>query len=117
MRSVAGLCREPNVCSNGAMSGAALQRTFSGRGHRQPSMTVAEVVTRNGRSRYVVVNNHGELVEPAARYLKYLDLCGKARNTLRTYAGSLAFYFTFLRQKGLEYANSRSGCLRALAQT
>jgi integrase/recombinase XerD len=51
----------------------------------------------------VVVDNHGELVEPAARYLKYLDLCGKARNTLRTYARSLAFYFTFLRQKGLAY--------------
>ena len=66
-------------------------------------MTVAEVVTRNGRSRYVVVDNHGELVEPAARYLKYLDLCGKARNTLRTYARSLAFYFTFLRQKGLAF--------------
>jgi hypothetical protein len=66
-------------------------------------MAVAEVVTWNGRSRYVVVDNHGELVEPAARYLKYLDLCGKARNTLRTYAGSLAFYFTFLRQKGLAY--------------
>jgi site-specific recombinase XerD len=66
-------------------------------------MTVAEVVTVNGRSRYVVVDNHGDLVEPIARYLKYLDLCGKARNTLRTYAGSLAFYFTFLRQKGLAY--------------
>ena len=32
-----------------------------------------------------------------------LDLCGKARNTLRTYARSLAFYFTFLRQRGLSY--------------
>src|SRR6266568_1283421 len=85
------------------MGGAALQRTVVGRWYRQPSMTVAEVVTGNGRLRYVVVDNHGELVEPIARYLKYLDLCGKARNTLRTYAGSLAFYFTFLRQNGLEY--------------
>src|ERR1700687_3234143 len=85
------------------MGGAALQRTGVGRGYRQPSMTVAEVVTVNGRSRYVVVDNHGDLVEPIARYLKYLDLCAKARNTLRTYAGSLAFYFTFLRQKGLAY--------------
>src|SRR2546430_8047635 len=72
------------------MGGAALQRTVVGRWYRQPSMTVAEVVTGNGRLRYVVVDNHGELVEPIARYLKYLDLCGKARNTLRTYAGSLA---------------------------
>jgi site-specific recombinase XerD len=66
-------------------------------------MTVAEVVTGTGRTRYVVVDDHGELVEPITRYLKYLDLCGKARNTLRTYARSLGFYFTFLRQKGLPY--------------
>src|SRR5579859_2998630 len=103
MRSAAGLCWVSNVCSNRPMSAAALQRTFSGRGPEQPSMTVAEVVTANGRTRYVVVDNHGELVEAIARYLKCLDLCGKARNTLRTYAGSLAFYFTFLRQKRLEY--------------
>jgi integrase/recombinase XerD len=66
-------------------------------------MTVAEVVTWNGRTRHVVVADNGELVEPVARYLKYLDLCGKARRTLRTYARGLAFYFTFLRQKGLAY--------------
>jgi hypothetical protein len=103
MRSGNGLCRESNVCSNGAMSGPAVQRTVSGGENGQPSMTVAEVVTANGRTRYVVVGDNGELVEPVARYLKYLDLCGKARNTLRTYARSLGFYFTFLGQKGLAY--------------
>lgn len=66
-------------------------------------MSVAEVLSGTGRTRYVVVDGHGELVEPIARYLKYLDLCGKARNTLRTYAHSLAFYLTFLRQKGVAY--------------
>jgi DNA-binding beta-propeller fold protein YncE len=50
-----------------------------------------------------LVDEHGEFVEPIARYLNYLDLCGKARNTLRTYARSLAFCFTFLRQRGLSY--------------
>jgi hypothetical protein len=40
------------------------------------------------------------LVEPIGRYLKYLDLCGKARNTLRMYASSLAFSFTYLDEKG-----------------
>jgi hypothetical protein len=47
-------------------------------------MSVAEVLTGNARTRYVVVDDHGDLVEPIARYPKYVDLCGKARNTLRT---------------------------------
>ena len=47
-------------------------------------MSVAKVVIEAGRTRYVVVDGHGELVEPIAHYLKYLDLCGMARNTLRT---------------------------------
>jgi integrase/recombinase XerD len=66
-------------------------------------MRVVDVVTGTGRTRYVVVDDQGALVEPITRYLKYLDLCGKARNTLRTYSRSLAFYFTFLKQKGLAY--------------
>jgi hypothetical protein len=62
-------------------------------------MSVAEVVTATGRTRYVVVDDHGGLVEPAARYLKYLDLCGKVRNTLSTYARSLSFYFGSSRRR------------------
>jgi hypothetical protein len=84
------------------MSGAALQKSDWG-GLEAPRLSVAEVLTGNGRTRYLVVDDHGELVKPVARYLKYLDLCGKARNTLRAYAHSLAFYFTFLTQRGLAY--------------
>ena len=68
----------------GFVSEVALQRTGFGRGLEEPGMSVAKVVIEAGRTRYVVVDGHGELVEPIAHYLKYLDLCGMARNTLRT---------------------------------
>ncbi len=66
-------------------------------------MKVQEIVTRHHQKRYVVVDDIGNLVVPAVRYLKYLDAIGRARNTLRTYAQGLSLYFTYLKQQSLEY--------------
>ncbi|HYU72115.1 MAG TPA: tyrosine-type recombinase/integrase [Ktedonobacteraceae bacterium] len=66
-------------------------------------MRVQEILTTDREKRYVVVDDNGELVVPAIRYLKYLDAIGRARNTLRTYAQGLSFYFTYLAQQNLNY--------------
>ena len=66
-------------------------------------MRVQEVLTPDREKRYVVLDDNGELVVPAIRYLKYLNAIGRARNTLRTYAQGLSFYFTYLTQQRLDY--------------
>lgn len=66
-------------------------------------MRVQEVLTSDNRKRYIVVGNDGFPVVPIARYLKYLDSIGRARNTLRTYAHNLQLYFEYLGQKELDY--------------
>jgi integrase/recombinase XerD len=66
-------------------------------------MRVHEIRTSDHHKRYVVVDGNGNLVVPVVRYLKYLNAIGRARNTLRSYAQSLALYFTYLAQEHLEY--------------
>jgi integrase/recombinase XerD len=66
-------------------------------------MRVIEVQTSNHQWRYVVVDPEGNLIEPAVRYLKHLDLRGAARNTLRSYAHMLRLYFEYVQQRGLDY--------------
>jgi site-specific recombinase XerD len=67
-------------------------------------MRVQEIVTpQHHHKRYVVVDESGDLIIPIARYLKYLDAIGRARNTLRSYAQSLSLYFTYLAQQDLDY--------------
>jgi len=69
------------------------------------SMRVIEVQTSEGDRRYVLVDNDGELVIPAVRYLKHLDQRGYARNTLRSYAHMLKLYFEYVKQRGWDYRN------------
>jgi integrase/recombinase XerD len=66
-------------------------------------MQVQEILTPYHHRRYVVVDDRGDLVIPIARYLKYLDSIGRARNTLRTYAHSLSLFFEYLAQEHLDY--------------
>jgi len=61
-------------------------------------MRVVEILTAEDRVRYAVVDEAGNLVEPIVRFLKHLDACGRARNTLLTYARMLSLYFRYLRQ-------------------
>lgn len=66
-------------------------------------MRVQEILTADHQKRYVVVDEHGNLVVPAIRYLKYLDSIGRARNTLRSYAHGLKLFFEYLSQQRLDY--------------
>jgi integrase/recombinase XerD len=66
-------------------------------------MRVQEILTSSGQKRYLVIDEHGNLIPPVARYLKYLDSIGRARNTLRTYAFGLRLFFEYLFQEHLDY--------------
>lgn len=62
-----------------------------------------EALTRDRLTRYLLVTDEGDIVEPVARYLKYLDATGKARNTIRAYCYHLKLYFEFLSQEHLDW--------------
>jgi integrase/recombinase XerD len=64
-------------------------------------MRLAEIRTPDDRTRYVVLDDAGEVVEPVARYLKHLDNRGCARNTLRSYGYGLKLFFAFLAERSL----------------
>jgi len=66
-------------------------------------MRVVEIETQNQQRRYVVIDEEGSLVEPIARYLKYLDRIGAARHTIRSYASMLRLYWEFLLQQRLDW--------------
>src|SRR5712692_9649962 len=66
-------------------------------------MRVVEVKTQDQKIRYVVVDEEGNLVAPIIQYLKYLDRIGSARQTLRSYASALRFYWEFLLQEHLDW--------------
>lgn len=70
---------------------------------REISMRVQEILTATNRKRYLLVDEHGELVVPVIRYLKYLDSIGRARNTLRSYAYGLKLLFEYLSQQKLDH--------------
>lgn len=46
-------------------------------------MRVETVVTPNNKTRYILLNDAGDPVEPVLKYLKYKDNTSAARNTLR----------------------------------
>lgn len=68
-------------------------------------MHVAEVCTSDNKIRYVVLDEEGNFIEPITRYLKFLDLCDRSSNTLRTYATNLMLFFRYLKQKKLDFYN------------
>lgn len=66
-------------------------------------MRVETVVTPNNKTRYILLNDVGEPVEPALKYLKFKDNTGAARNTLRAYCYHLKLFFEYLEQEQLDY--------------
>lgn len=68
-------------------------------------MRVECLITSEGKERYMVVDDKGEPVEAALRYIKYKDNTGSARNTLRAYCYHLKLFFQFLEQEQLDYRN------------
>lgn len=66
-------------------------------------MKVEQVITKEGKTRYILLNNEGKPVEPVIKFLKFKDNSGSARETLRAYSYHLKLFFEFLEQKGLDY--------------
>lgn len=66
-------------------------------------MQVEQIITSDNHVRYLLIDQHGEIVLPVAKFLKYKDHTGTARNTLRSYCYALKLYFEFLDQKNISY--------------
>jgi len=62
-------------------------------------MKVEVIRTDQGLTRYVLTDDSGILIEPVVRFLRYKDMSGKARNTLKAYCYQLKAYYEFLEQK------------------
>jgi integrase/recombinase XerD len=66
-------------------------------------MRVVPINTSDNKTRYLLLNDVGDPVEPVLKYLKYKDNSGAARNTLRAYCYHLKLFFEYLEQEQLDY--------------
>lgn len=66
-------------------------------------MRVEVAIRDDGKKRYVIVNDRGEIVTPVLKFIKYRDNVGGARNTLKAYTYHLKLYFEFLEQSNINY--------------
>jgi integrase/recombinase XerD len=66
-------------------------------------MKVEVAIRNDGKKRYVLVDDKGNIVIPVIRFIKYRDNIGGARNTLRAYTYHLKLYFEFLEQSNIDY--------------
>ena len=66
-------------------------------------MRVVEIEIQDQQKRYVVIDDTGSLIEPIARYLKYLDRINASRQTLRSYAFALRMYWEYLSQQQIDW--------------
>jgi site-specific recombinase XerD len=66
-------------------------------------MRVVEIDTQDDQKRYVVIDDTGNLIEPIAQYLKYLDRINAARQTLRSYAFALRLYWEYISQQQIDW--------------
>ena len=58
-------------------------------------MKVEQIITKEGKTRYILLNHEGVPVEPVIKFLKFKDYSSSARETLRAYAYHLKLYFEF----------------------
>lgn len=70
---------------------------------RRITLKVEEILTPDGKKRYLLVDNFGEPIESVCKFLKFKDNAGKQRNTLRAYCYHLKGFFEFLKQKGFDH--------------
>jgi integrase/recombinase XerD len=66
-------------------------------------MRVVAIDTQDDQKRYVVIDDTGNLIEPIAQYLKYLDRINAARQTLRSYAFALRLYWEYISQQQIDW--------------
>ena len=66
-------------------------------------MEVATVISKEGRKRYMLLDEAGDPVRPVLKFLRFKDNSGSARNSLRAYCQHLKLFFEFLSQQDMEY--------------
>lgn len=66
-------------------------------------MYVQKIITKENKTRYMLLDDEDNVVEPVLRYLKYLDSRRMALNTLKNYAYHLKIYFEYIQEIGCTY--------------
>ncbi|OPH47395.1 transposase [Paenibacillus ferrarius] len=66
-------------------------------------MRVVSLLTKEGKTRYMLLDQLNEPVKPVLQYLKFKDNSGSARNTLRSFCFHLKLFFEFLGQINKDY--------------
>ncbi|WP_321993970.1 tyrosine-type recombinase/integrase [Clostridium butyricum] len=66
-------------------------------------MYVQKIITKENKTRYMLLDDEDNVIEPGLRYLKYLDSRRMALNTLKNYAYHLKIYFEYLQEIGFTY--------------
>ncbi len=66
-------------------------------------MKVQEIRIDATKKRYLLVDEKGFPITPVAKYLKYIDNCGRSHNTQKTYCYALKMYFKYLKLIDLSY--------------
>ena len=59
-------------------------------------MKIETIKTHSNLTRYILVDELGNPIEPVLRFLKFKDNCGRARNTLKAYCFHLKFFYEYL---------------------
>lgn len=68
-------------------------------------MRVITLSTKEGKTRYMLLDNNNEPVQPVLHYLKFKDNSGASRNTLRSFSYHLKLFFEFLEQINKDYCD------------
>lgn len=66
-------------------------------------MKVQQIDIGENQYRYLLLDSEFNVIQPVARYLKFLDNRRKAENTIKNYAHHLKIYFEYLEEIGLAY--------------
>ncbi|MFO1446009.1 tyrosine-type recombinase/integrase [Bacillus sp. Bva_UNVM-123] len=66
-------------------------------------MRVITLSTKEGKTRYMLLDHNNEPVQPVLQYLKFKDNSGASRNTLRSFSYHLKLFFEFLEQINKDY--------------
>lgn len=66
-------------------------------------MELCVIEARESKTLYVLLDKRMRLVKEVNDYLVYLQVCGKAENTILAYARDLKTYFAFLERHGYKF--------------
>lgn len=70
-------------------------------------MKVETIITPDNETRYLLVDEKGNPIEPVLRFLRFKDRSGNSRNSLRAYCYQLKSYFDYLNYKKLLYKDAK----------